>query len=91
MKSMGPGRYELTKLGVDQSARKGGIGAALCEGVITRFKARAGDTLFLETNTLLENAIRLYWKLGFVELPNPVPSPYQRSNYYMEWQDGTPP
>lgn len=88
MKSMGPGRFELTKLGVDQSARKGGIGAALCKGVINRFNARAGDTLFLETNTLLENAIRLYWKLGFIELPNPVPSPYQRSNYYMEWQNG---
>lgn len=88
MKMQGPGRFELTKLAVDSSVRKGGIGAALCEGVIDRFKARAGKTLYLETNTLLENAIRLYWRLGFVELPNPTPSPYERSNYYMEWQEG---
>lgn len=87
LKNMGKGRFELTKLGVDKTVRKGGVGAALCEEVIRRFKAQAGTTLFLETNTLLENAIRLYWRLGFVELPNPVPSPYERSNYYMEWQE----
>lgn len=86
MKMAEPGRFELTKLAVDQSARKGGIGAALCQAVIDRFKARGGKTLFLETNTVLENAIRLYWRLGFVEMPNPQPSPYERSNYYMEWQ-----
>ncbi len=87
MKKMGPNRYELTKLGVDKSVRKGGIGAALCQAVINHFKEKNGKTLFLETNTVLENAIRLYWRLGFVEMPNPVPSPYERSNYYMEWQE----
>ncbi len=86
MKRERAGVFELTKLGVDPSAQKGGMGAALCERVIERFIARGGDTLFLETNTVLEPAIKLYQKLGFVEKPFPEESPYERSNYYMEWQ-----
>jgi DNA-binding MarR family transcriptional regulator/ribosomal protein S18 acetylase RimI-like enzyme len=80
------GVFELTKLGVNSTVRQGGIGKALCEKVIERFKARAGDRLYLETNTALDNAIRLYKRIGFKELLNPIDSPYERSNYYMEWQ-----
>ncbi len=86
MKRERAGVFELTKLGVDPSAQKGGMGQALCEHVIERFVARGGSTLFLETNTVLEPAIKLYRKLGFVEKPAPVESPYERSNHYMEWQ-----
>lgn len=77
--------FELTKLAVDPSARGGGIGRALCEKVIERFQARGGKSLYLETNTKLENAIRLYWRLDFIKLPSPFKSPYERANYYMEW------
>ena len=80
------GVYELTKLGVDPEVQQGGMGRALCEKVIERFKARGGKTLFLETNTKLKPAIKLYWDLGFVELQPATPSPYERANYYMEWQ-----
>ncbi len=87
MSLLSPGRFELTKLGVDPRVQQGGMGRALCEKVIERFKARGGQTLFLETNTKLTPAIALYDKLGFVEKPNPNPnSPYERSNYYMEWE-----
>lgn len=86
LKREGPGVFELTKLGVDPSVQKGGMGRALCLRVIERFQARGGETLFLETNTALEPAIKLYHKLGFVEKPNPHISPYARSNYYMEWE-----
>lgn len=86
MKRERDGVFELTKLGVDPAVQKGGMGKALCERVIERFQARGGKTLFLETSTVLEPAIKLYWKLGFIEKPNPVESPYERSNYYMEWQ-----
>lgn len=86
MKRERAGVFELTKLGVDPMVQKGGMGAALCKRVIERFQARGGKTLFLETNKILEPAIKLYWKLGFVEKPNPHTSPYARSNYYMEWQ-----
>ncbi len=88
MKLQAPGVYELTKLGVDPTVQQGGMGRALCQMVIDRFKARAGSKLFLETNTKLEPAIKLYKRLNFVEMAPPEPSPYERANYYMEWQDG---
>ncbi len=87
MKAEGEGRFELTKLGVDPNVRQGGMGRALCEKVIERFKARGGTTLYLETNTILTPAITLYHKIGFVEMDPPVPSPYERANYYMEWRE----
>ena len=87
MKTASEGVFELTKLAVNPDVRKGGVGRALCEKVIERFKARNGALLYLETNTVLENAIRLYETLKFKELPNPIDSPYERSNHYMEWQD----
>lgn len=86
MKLISPGVFELTKLAVDPDAQGGGMGQALCEKVIERFLARGGKTLFLETNTKLQPAIKLYHKLNFVEKPNPYNSPYERSNYYMEWE-----
>lgn len=87
MKAEGDGRFELTKLGVDPTVRKGGMGRALCEKVIERFKARGGKALYLETNTILKPAIALYDKIGFVAMDPPVPSPYERANYYMEWRE----
>lgn len=87
MKAEGDGRFELTKLGVDPTVRKGGMGRALCEKVIERFRARGGKTLYLETNTVLAPAIALYDKIGFVAMDPPVPSPYERANYYMEWRE----
>lgn len=86
MKCQNAGVFELTKLGVDPDAQQAGMGRALCLKVIERFGARGGKTLFLETNTKLEPAIALYWKLGFVQKPFPEDSPYARSNYYMEWE-----
>jgi len=87
MKVVSDGVFELTKLGVDPTVQRGGMGRALCEKVIERFKARDGSKLFLETNTVLTPAIKLYERLGFVAMDPPEPSPYERSNYYMEWRD----
>lgn len=87
MKLTSPGVFELTKLGVDPEVQQGGMGRALCEKVIERFAARGGKTLFLETNTTLAPALRLYDALGFKEKPFPEASPYERSNYYMEWEE----
>lgn len=85
MKAEKSGIFELTKLAVDPNVQQGGMGRALCQEVIDRFQARGGKKLYLETNTLLEPAIKLYWKLGFVELKPEVESVYERANYYMEW------
>jgi len=86
LKCEGDGTFELTKLGVAPTVQQGGMGRALCAKVIERFKARGGKTLYLETNTQLKPAIKLYWDLGFVELQPATPSPYERANYYMEWR-----
>lgn len=90
LKSAGDGNFELTKLAVDAKTRGSGAGRALCEKVIERFQARGGQKLFLYTNSQLENAIRLYWKLGFKKFPLPKGTVYKRSDYYMEWQGPEP-
>jgi ribosomal protein S18 acetylase RimI-like enzyme len=87
MKLQAPGVFELTKLAVDPAVQQGGMGRALCEKVIERFKARGGSKLFLETNTVLAPAIKLYKRLNFTEMDPPEPSPYARADYYMEWQE----
>lgn len=89
MKVLTPGVFELTKLAVDPDVQQGGMGRALCEKVIERFKARGGKKLFLETNTVLKPAIALYEKLNFIAMEPPEPSPYERANYYMEWSEAT--
>lgn len=86
MKAHGNGRFELSKLGVDPAAQGAGMGDALCRALIERFLLRGGEVLFLETNTVLAPALRLYERLGFVALPFPAPSPFARANCYMEWR-----
>lgn len=86
LKDHGGGRFELTKLGVDPAAHGAGMGRALCEQVIDRFEARGGTVLYLETNTVLEPARRLYEALAFEACTPPSTSPYARSNLYMEWR-----
>ena len=38
----------------------------------------------LYSNTILENAVYIYRKYGFVEIPMEENSPYERSNIKME-------
>jgi GNAT superfamily N-acetyltransferase len=42
------------------------------------------QTVFLETNSRLANAIRLYGRLGFRHAVDPHPSDYARADVYME-------
>lgn len=81
-----PGEYELTKMAVDPGAQGLGIGRRLIEAAIAEFEARGGATLFLETNTRLVQAIRLYESSGFAHQPVVrADSHYQRANVYMVW------
>jgi DNA-binding MarR family transcriptional regulator/ribosomal protein S18 acetylase RimI-like enzyme len=85
------GVYELTKMGVDETCQGLGIGRALLEGAIVEFRRREGRTLFLETNSKLTPAIRLYESMGFEHQPALKPdSHYARADVYMVWRDPGP-
>lgn len=57
--------YELTKMGVRESARGRKAGEFLLAAVIERARSLGADPLYLLTNTRCAAAIHLYAKLGF--------------------------
>ena len=80
--------YELTKMAVDEQRQGLGIGRALMEAAIVEFKRRNGRRLFLETNSKLTPAVRLYESMGFEHQASLKPdSHYDRANVYMVWRD----
>ena len=82
-----PGEFELTKMGVDPAMQGLGIGRALIEAAIAEFRRLGGCELFLETNTKLATAIRLYESAGFEHQPAvKEDSHYSRANVYMIWR-----
>ena len=80
----GPQLAELAKMAVTPSAQGAGAGRLLGEAVIDRARKRGVRRLFLDTNSVLQPAISLYKKLGFIEVPRPEDSRYARSDTYME-------
>ncbi|MCW5519550.1 GNAT family N-acetyltransferase [Aureitalea sp. L0-47] len=78
------GCLELTKMAVHPSARGKKIGQLLMQYCIDFAKERGETKLLLYSNTILENAIHIYRKYGFVEVPVEANSPYKRSNIKME-------
>ncbi len=80
------GVFELTKMAVDEAQQSMGLGHALMEKGIEWFKQVHGTKLYLETNSKLKPAIHLYQKFGFVAMPCPFDTDYQRADYYMEWR-----
>jgi ribosomal protein S18 acetylase RimI-like enzyme len=85
-----PGVYELTKMAVAPAARGLGIGRKLIERAIAEFQSLGARELFLETNTKLAPAIRLYESVGFEHQPTVKPDThYSRANVYMIWRPGS--
>jgi len=76
-------RYELTKMAVLPSARGRKLGQLLMQHCIG-FAKENHIQLFLYSNRILENAIHIYLKYGFVEVPVEPNNPYKRSNIKME-------
>lgn len=88
LKEDAPGVLELTKMAVDERYQGLGIGRALIEATIAEFRRRGARELFLETNSKLTPAIRLYESVGFRHQPSTKPdSHYQRADVYMVWHD----
>jgi N-acetylglutamate synthase-like GNAT family acetyltransferase len=78
------GIFELTKMAVLPNQRGKSIGQKLMQYCLDFAKEEDFKKLFLYSNTILENAIYIYRKYGFIEIPVESPSPYKRSNIKME-------
>lgn len=80
----GNGSFELTKMAVLPNQRGRKIGQQLMQHCIDFAKQQSFKQLFLYSNTILKNAIYIYRKYGFIEIPVEADSPYKRSNIKME-------
>jgi putative acetyltransferase len=79
-----PADYEIAKMAVAPEARGRGYGDLLMEAAI-RFAGDAGARrVIIVSNTLLEPAIRLYQKHGFVQVPLTRDQRYLRANIRLE-------
>jgi GNAT superfamily N-acetyltransferase len=77
-------RYELAKMAVAPSHQQRGIGEMLGAAAIAFARDAGAETVFLQTNSRLDGAIRLYERLGFGHAVDPDPPEYARSDVYME-------
>jgi GNAT superfamily N-acetyltransferase len=77
-------RYELAKMAVAQSHQRRGIGELLGAAAIAFARDAGAETVFLQTNSRLNGAIRLYERLGFRHAADPDPPEYARADVYME-------
>jgi DNA-binding MarR family transcriptional regulator/predicted N-acetyltransferase YhbS len=75
--------YELAKMAVAKGERGKNIGFMLGKAAIDKAKSQKAERVFLESNTILKPAIKLYEKLGFKKIVGP-PTPYERCNIQME-------
>jgi GNAT superfamily N-acetyltransferase len=75
--------FELTKMAVSPKHRGYKIGQQLMQHCIDFAKTHHYKSLMLYSNTKLENAIYIYRKYGFVEIPVEPNSPYKRGNIKM--------
>tara|TARA_R100000935_G_scaffold45402_1_gene68517 strand:- start:205 stop:663 length:459 start_codon:yes stop_codon:yes gene_type:complete len=81
---MEEGVFELTKMAVTPAAQGKKIGQQLMEHTIEFAKSKNWKKLVLYSNRKLENAIYIYRKYGFVEIPIEQNNPYSRGDIKME-------
>lgn len=83
MLARGDDGYELAKMAVTPAEQGSGTGELLATAAIEQARQRGAGRVYVESNTRLEPAIRLYRKLGFREFAG-EPSPYARCDIQME-------
>jgi len=83
---MGNRIYELSKMAVSPHLRGLGIGRRLLEHAVAGAKAMGAASLFLGSNSKLQDAVHLYESIGFQHVPPErlPPMPYTRANVFME-------
>ena len=82
---MNENSFELSKMAVDPSHRGKKIGQQLLQHCIDFAQEQHFEKLLLYSNRKLENAIYLYKKYGFVEIPIETNNPYARGDIKMEF------
>lgn len=78
------GIFELTKMAVTPAAQGKKIGQLLMEHTINFAKERNWEKLIIYSNRKLENAVYIYKKYGFVEIPIEENNPYSRGDIKMK-------
>ncbi len=74
---------ELTKMAVDEQYRGLGAGNLLCKAAISKARALQVKKLILYSQKQLENALGIYRKYGFQDIPV-TPGVYKRADVMME-------
>jgi N-acetylglutamate synthase-like GNAT family acetyltransferase len=80
---METGIFELTKMAVKPEHRGKKIGQQLMQHTLNYAKQQDWEKLIIYSNRKLENAIHLYKKYGFVEIPIEGNNPYSRGDIKM--------
>jgi DNA-binding MarR family transcriptional regulator/GNAT superfamily N-acetyltransferase len=75
--------YEMAKMAVSPAAQGKSIGWLLGKAAVEKARSLGSKKLYLESNTVLQPAVSLYYKLGFQKVVRRA-TPYERCNIQME-------
>lgn len=81
---IGEGAVELAKMGVRPEAQGKGAGKMLVAAAIAAARAMGMRRVYIETNSKLGPALKLYRDAGFQPLKTAIPSPYARADVQLE-------
>lgn len=81
---MGDGAVELAKMGVKPEAQGKGAGKMLVAAAIAAARTMGMRRVYIETNSRLGPALKLYRDAGFEPLKTTIPSPYARADVQLE-------
>ncbi|HEU5304995.1 MAG TPA: GNAT family N-acetyltransferase [Gemmatimonadales bacterium] len=76
--------YEIAKMAVAPAARGRGFGDLLMHAAVGFARGAGARRVSIVSNTVLEPAIRLYLKHGFVPVPMDADGRYRRANIRLE-------
>lgn len=81
---MGDESVELAKMGVRPQAQGKGAGRMLVAAAVATAREMGMKRVYIETNSKLGPALKLYHDAGFQPLKQSIPSPYARADVQLE-------
>ncbi|UJH92254.1 GNAT family N-acetyltransferase [Antarcticibacterium sp. 1MA-6-2] len=78
------GVFELTKMAITPDSQGKKIGQKLMEHTLGYAKAQGWKKLIIYSSRKLVNALHIYRKYGFIEIPIEVNNPYARGDIKLE-------